>query len=93
MASRDQIGGWRRRGGPSWYSGAGSRLGRKRASTGGRGNQEAGKKKIMKVADWSTEKRVSVRGEDIWDLQKSQMEKKAACARPTDARREANDKV
>ena len=50
---------------------AGLRSWNSKRKHGWRWEQEAGKKKKVKAADWSTEKkRISVSQEDIWELRK-----------------------
>ena len=48
----------------------------------GGGSQET-EKKTIRASDWTTERRCSIRREELWELQKSRLQnKKTVCARP-----------
>ena len=57
------------------------------ASTDDGADPDAAMKKTIKAADRSTEKRVSVRRENIWELQKNPDGTKGPCARLVKVRR------
>ena len=63
------------------------------ASTDSGGKQEVGKKKKLRAVDWSTDKRISVRREDKWDLQKILDGKKGSLWKTHKSQMEAKDKV
>ena len=63
------------------------------ARTDGSGSQETAKKKKIRAADWTTERRCSVRRDDLWTYKKSSMAKKTSLRKTNKCQTEANDKV
>ena len=106
MASRDRSGGGRRAvwaadgtQGTSAISGVGGSKQRQRegktasANTDAGGNPEAGKKKKVKASAWSTFKRISVRKEHVWEIQKTLDGEKCSLRKTYNGQTEANDNV